>query len=279
MDNLEGFSTTKAPLFDGNNFSFWSVRMETYLSSLGFDVWELVTQGYTFPSKGPSIADEKKSYGSNAKAKNSLLCGLANGIHVKVMHCKSANEVWDKLVSIYEGDEKIKEAKLQTLRARFESLKMNDDVKIAEYLLTIDETVNSMRGLGEQVEDKTIVKRVLRSLPSRFDSKVFAIEGAKDLKRFSIDELRGSLTAYEMRKQDELPNSKEAAFKNSKKNSITDSEFEDLDEKELNLARKLKRGSRKYKGKIIFKYFSYGKVGHFVAKCPYDKFENENEDS
>lgn len=67
--------------------------------------------------------------------------------------------MWDKLVSIYQGDDKIKQAKLQTLRVKFESLKMNDDEKIAEYLLRVDEPVNAMRGIGEQVEDKTIVKR------------------------------------------------------------------------------------------------------------------------
>ncbi|XP_057855475.2 uncharacterized protein LOC131065090 [Cryptomeria japonica] len=194
------------------------------------------------------------------------------------MHYKSAKEVWDKLVSIYQGDDKIKQAKLQTLRAKFESLKMNDDEKIAEYLFRVDEATNAMRGLGEKVQGKTIVKNVLRSLPSRFDSKVSAIEEAKELKILTIDELHRSLTAYEMRKQDELPIRKEVAFKTSKKNSIIDSKSRDLDEKELNLARKIKTGSRKYKGKLPFKCFSYGKVGHFATKCPYDKSENEHED-
>jgi len=36
------------------------------------------------------------------------------------MHCTSAKEIWDKLKNVYEGDEKIKEAKLQTYRGQFE---------------------------------------------------------------------------------------------------------------------------------------------------------------
>jgi hypothetical protein len=37
--------------------------------------------------------------------------------------------------------------------------------------------------------------------------------------------------------------------------------------------RKLKRGSGKYKGKLPFKFFNCGRVGNFVAKCPYEKRE------
>jgi len=43
------------------------------------------------------------------------------------------------------------------------------------------------------------VKKVLRSLPQRFDLKFFAIEEAKDLNTFSMDQMHSSLTDYEMR--------------------------------------------------------------------------------
>jgi len=40
------------------------------------------------------------------------MCGLADSEIVKIMGCKSAKEMWEKLKSIHEGDDKIKEAKL-----------------------------------------------------------------------------------------------------------------------------------------------------------------------
>jgi hypothetical protein len=45
------------------------------------------------------------------------------------------------------------------------------------------------------------------------------------------------------------------------------------DAKEAHFVRKLKKGSGKYKGKLPFKCFNCGKVGHFVAKCPYAKMK------
>jgi hypothetical protein len=49
MTILEGTSTSEPPLFDGTNFSFWKVRMRTYLMALGADVWDVVEIEYMKP--------------------------------------------------------------------------------------------------------------------------------------------------------------------------------------------------------------------------------------
>jgi hypothetical protein len=46
--------------------------------------------------------------------------GLCELVHTKVIHCKSAKEIWDKIQNICEGDSKFKAAKLQTYRDQFE---------------------------------------------------------------------------------------------------------------------------------------------------------------
>ena len=85
------------------------------------------------------------------------------------MHCSSAKVIWDKLKKVYEGDTKVKSAKLQSYRSQFESLKMEESEDIETYFLLIDEVVNTIRGLGEKVGNDIIVQKVLRSLPARFD--------------------------------------------------------------------------------------------------------------
>lgn len=77
-----------------------------------------------------------------------------------------------KLKSINEGNDKIKEAKLKTLRAYFEGLKMNDEKYIISYMLKVNNIINYIRGLGEKIKDKVIIKKILRSLTSRLDAKV-----------------------------------------------------------------------------------------------------------
>lgn len=52
---------------------------------------------------------------------------------------------------------------------------MNDEEYKATYFLWVDEVVNSLEGLGENIEESTIIQKILRSLLERFDSQVNAI--------------------------------------------------------------------------------------------------------
>jgi hypothetical protein len=103
----------------------------------------------------------------------------------------------------------------------------------------------------------------LRSLPDRFNPKVSAIEGLNDLKDLPFDQLLGTLTAYEMRIVKYKPTSREESFKEDK------NEDSEPDEIEAKFVRRLKKGSGRYQGKLPFKCFNYGKIGHFASKCPH----------
>jgi hypothetical protein len=95
------------------------VRMRTYIMDLGADVWDVLETSYVKPVVLAN-KDDKLEFNLNAKAMNAILSGLAKEEFVKVMHCDSAKGMWDKLISSYEGDEKVKDAKLQTHRLKFE---------------------------------------------------------------------------------------------------------------------------------------------------------------
>jgi hypothetical protein len=146
--------------------------MKTYIQTQGFQVWQSIVDRYTTLTVPITNEKEVKLSENNSKDKNTLLNGLSDTVFTKVAHCKSAKEILDKLRNIYEGDSKVKEAKLQTYRGQIEQLKMKEDEDIAAYLLRVDETVNAIIGLGEKIKESVIVQKVIRSLPMRFNPKI-----------------------------------------------------------------------------------------------------------
>jgi len=58
---------------------------------------------------------------------------------------------------------------------------------------------------------------VIRTLPLRFDPKVYVVEEMKDLVKLTMDELHGILIAYKMRKGKVKPTQKEKCSKHQRK--------------------------------------------------------------
>ena len=65
-------------------------------------------------------------------------------------------------------------------------------------------------------EEKEVVEKVLRTLPTRYNPKVSTVEYQDDIELLTVDELHGIFTAYEMRTRQNEPSRKEATFKATK---------------------------------------------------------------
>ena len=75
-----------------------------------------------------------------------------------------------------------------------------------------------------------------------------------------------------MRISKDKSTTREASFK---ADNNTDSEMDMIEAK---FVRRLKKGSGKYKGKIPFKCFNYGKIDHFASKFPYKQKGQTSDD-
>jgi hypothetical protein len=162
---------------------------------------------------------------------------------------------------------------------------MKEDENIAAYFLRVDEIVNAIIGLGEEIEESIIVQKVLRSLPMRFNPKISTLEERLDLNSISMDELHGIFTAYEMRIEQENPDVKEAAFKESKRSKkkkkkqeeySSNNDVSEDDEEVANFIKRLNKGTNgRYKGNIPLIFFNCDGIGHFSNKCSHKKHRND----
>ncbi|TYK08776.1 gag-pol polyprotein [Cucumis melo var. makuwa] len=95
-----------------------------------------------------------------------------------------------------------------------DTLKMSEDESMSEYNERVLEITNESLLLDEKNPDSKIMRKVLRSLPMKFDMKVTAIKEAYNITTLKLDELFGSLLTFEIAISDkENKKGKGIAFK------------------------------------------------------------------
>lgn len=95
------FENPQIPLFTGENFEIWCVRMRTFLRSQ--DLWEIVEKGYSIEpliSFGGGGAEEdhfKEIRKKDAKALCFLQQGISDTVFPKIMEATKAKQAWEIL--------------------------------------------------------------------------------------------------------------------------------------------------------------------------------------
>ena len=81
-----------------------------------------------------------------------------------------------------------------------------------------------MQSLGKSFSQSDLVRKILRPLTPEWEKKTTTIEEAKDLSNYSLEELIGNLTSYEVQMIEKVPESKSIAFNASIESDDSDDE-------------------------------------------------------
>ncbi|GJW00664.1 hypothetical protein Tco_1555915 [Tanacetum coccineum] len=188
-------SQPQIPVFKGDSYEIQSIKMKTLFRSQ--DLWDLVDKGCA-----DSTSEEtknKENQKRDAKALFFIQQAVDETIFSRIAAANSAKEAWDTLKTEYQGSAKVITVKLQFLRRDFESAVIKSNETVQTYIARVLGIVSQMRAYGDKVDDEVVVAKILRSLSSKFDHVVAAIEESKDLSTYSVDELMGSLQTHEAR--------------------------------------------------------------------------------
>nr|KYP35054.1 hypothetical protein KK1_043927 [Cajanus cajan] len=138
------------------------------------DLWDKIEEGFSTPEDPSSFTAAQKKELKDNKQKNSkalfiLQQAVADTIFPRIMCATTAKEAWTMLQEEFEGSEKVRAVKLQTLRRNFELLNMKESETVKDYYSKIKEMVNQMRAYGENILDKKIVEKILISVRRKYD--------------------------------------------------------------------------------------------------------------
>jgi hypothetical protein len=204
MASTSNLGPTQGPILLGKNYEFWSLRMRSFLQAQ--ECWEPVDLGYVEPDPAALTAMTNAQRIAQAtlrtkenKAKFWIQNSVDDSIFSKITGAGTSKQAWDILKTSYQGNDRVKTVKLQSLWTQFETLKMTESETVDQFMTRVMGIVNQIRLIGETITDQRIVEKILRSLPRKFEMVVTAILESKDLSSFSTDELIGSLVTHETR--------------------------------------------------------------------------------
>lgn len=176
------------PMLSRNNYTAWALKMKVFMQAQG--VWNVVE-----PSDAKAAIDEKMDKVALAM----IYQGIPEDMLLSIADKNTAKEGWDAIKIMCQGADRVRKARIQTLKAEFESLRMDDTERLDDFYMKLNGLVSTIRALGEEMKESYVVKKLLRAVPSRFLQIAATIEQFGDLETMSVEEAVGSLQTHEER--------------------------------------------------------------------------------
>jgi hypothetical protein len=162
--------------------------------------WEVVEpEAGSGTSATPSAAEQAKATAKDKKVKAHLLQCIPDDLLMQVAKKKTGKEVWESLKARFVSADRVKDARMQTLKGEFDAIRMKEDEPLDQVvgkLMTLSVKYNS---LGGSLDDAEMVKKLFDIVPDRYLNVVAGIEQFYDLKTLAFDEAVGRLKAFEER--------------------------------------------------------------------------------
>ncbi|CAL2230472.1 unnamed protein product [Prunus armeniaca] len=205
-----GSSEVRTPIFSGENYEFWRIKMVTIFKSLG--LWSLVEKGIPIPDSNKKTKKLEESLKEeeadaemiavlmkDAKALGIIQNAVSDQIFPRIANADSTKMAWNLLYSEYHGGDQVRSVKLQNLRREFEYMRMRENEPLTAYLTRLNELINQMKTFGEVLSNERLVQKVLISLSKMYDPICLVIKNTKSLETIELQEVIAILKSQEQR--------------------------------------------------------------------------------
>ena len=107
------------PMPTKTNHTAWAQKMKVFMQEHG--VWDAIQ-----PKDPKAVLEEK----ADKREMAIIYQGIPDDVLLALAEKKTSKEAWEAIKTLYQGSDKVKQAKAQTLRSGFEAIKMKESEQI-----------------------------------------------------------------------------------------------------------------------------------------------------
>ncbi|GJS57155.1 hypothetical protein Tco_0651939 [Tanacetum coccineum] len=174
QDSTHMVAASKFPMLKPSEFEIWRMRIEQYIQTIDYAMWEVIENGATLPKNNKSVevsvtlmlhttVEEKAQRRLEVKARSTLMMGIPNEHQLKFNYIKDAKKL------------------LEAVEKRFEMLDQTFD--------RLQKLVSQLELLDEKLSQEDVNQKLLRRLSPEWNTHVIVWRNKVDLDTMSMDDI------------------------------------------------------------------------------------------
>jgi hypothetical protein len=181
------------PQLTVTNYTSWVIRVQDMMEDQ--DVWQAIAPA----------ADQDIDVRKDKKARSHLLQVLPEDLLMQVAKNTTAKEVWDCLKARFIGADRLRDARMQSLKSDFDALRMQEGETLDQYAGKLAGIYVRYSSLGGTLNDATLVKKLFNTVLDRFLNLIAGIEKFYDLETMPLEQAVGRLKTFKERTRSRVP--------------------------------------------------------------------------
>ena len=145
--------------FTGQNFTLWKHQLCIALD--GREIFTIVDGTETLEN-----AEDKDAWKKKDNLAKWIITTSVDQTHLSmIINCKTAAEMWERLVSIHE---QVSAKSIFTLIQQFVDYKYNKGDSVATHVAKIETMAQNLEDIGQKMSEEQIISKLITSLPSEY---------------------------------------------------------------------------------------------------------------
>ncbi|GKC48004.1 hypothetical protein Tco_1065726 [Tanacetum coccineum] len=205
LETAQTTTTAKLPILKQGEYDMWRLRIEQYFQVQDYALWDVIENEKSFTPAAQTITnddgtsttlipglvttEEKVQKKNDVKARSMLLMALPNEHIMTFNQYKDAKTLFAAIQTRFGGNEATKKTQKTLLKQMYENFSAPSTESLDSIFNRLQKIINQLAILGENISQKDLNLKFLRSLPSEWNTHVVVWRNKPDLDIMSFNDL------------------------------------------------------------------------------------------